>query len=284
MERKAAQLGKTALKPSARERISMEIAQRWGSARAGLKPLGQHGYIWLVTVGLLVAAQATLIWAPKVGIYINAAALAGLTAVAVLRQDARKVAVSMAIIPVANMVTASIMPHGVLGQAVVLYITLLLLAILYRFVFTLEHPLANTKLSAKGYALTLPLMLIAGQTVGAIGYLFLRNHYPYHAYSLPLVALISVVFAFAEEMILRGLIQQQGSQLFHPVAAAFATTVLYAFLAIDHGTMLTLPVAVLLGAVLSFTYYKKQNLILTTTINAAAKLTYIALVASFILR
>jgi len=265
-------------------RTAAVIAKYWRKARKATKPLTKHGYIWLMTVAMLVAAEATLIWAPKVGIYVNAVALVGLTAIGMLSEKARKVAISMAIIPVANMVTASFMPHGALGQATVLYVTLLVLAILYRLLFTLGYPLDKTKLAYKGHAFGLPLMLVTGQILGVIGYGFLRHHYPYAHYSLPLVALVSVIFAFAEEILLRGLIQQEGGQLFHPALAAFATTILYVFLTIDHGTLLALPVAILMGAVLSFTYYKKQNLILTTAINAAAKLTYVGLVAGFILR
>jgi membrane protease YdiL (CAAX protease family) len=249
-----------------------------------VKPLSRHGYIWFVTVGLLVAAQTTLIWAPRVGIYLNALALVGLSAVAILQPTARKVAISMAILPVATMITASFMLHTIIGQITVFEVALLLLAILYRYVFTLEQPLSNSKLTIKGYCLILPLMLITGQLIGVIGYGLLRHHYPFAGYSLPLVALVAVVFAFAEEMLLRGLIQQQGSQLFHPAIAALTSTILYVFLSLDHATMLTLPAALVMGAVLSFVYYQKQNLILTTTINAAAKLTYIGLVAGFILR
>jgi hypothetical protein len=42
--------------------------------------------------------------------------------------------------------------------------------------------------------------------------------------------------------------------------------------------------ALISGIVLSFTYYKKQNLVLTATINAAMKLGYIGLIAGFIFR
>ncbi len=247
-------------------------------------PLARHGYLWILTIGLLIAAQATLIWAPRVGIYINAVALAGLVTIAITQVAARALATSMAILPVATMITASLMPHTVIGQTSVLYAALLLLAITYRYIFTFDEPAAKTKLTLKGYGLALPLMIVGGQAVGAIGYLFLRHHYPYNGYSLPLIALAAVVFAFAEEMFLRGLVQQQGSKLFHPAMAAFGTTILYVLLSIDHHTMLSIPAALLLGATLSFTYYKKQNLILTTTINAAAKLAYIGLVATFILR
>lgn len=260
------------------------VGAGYGRAWRAVKPFGRHGYVWVLTLGLLAAAQATLIWAPKTGIYLNALALAGLTTVALLRKPARATAISMAILPVATMITASFLLHNALGQAAVFYAAILLLALLYRYIFTLDEPLSNTKLSLRGYGLTLPLMVLTGQVAGLIGYGLLRHHYPYAGYSLPLVAALAVVFAFAEEMLLRGLIQQQGSRLFHPAAAALATTVLYVLLSISHGTMLTVPAGLILGAVLSFTYYKKQNLILTTAINAAAKLTYLGLVAGFILR
>ncbi len=159
-----------------------------------------------------------------------------------------------------------------------------MLALVYRYMFTLDQPLRATKLTARGYGLALPLMIVAGQAVGGLNYLFLQHHYIFTGYSLPLIACAAVVMAFAEEMLLRGLIQQQAAKVFHPLVAAFGTAILYVLLALDHGTMLSLVPAMLLGVVLSFTYYKKQNLILTTTINATAKLTYIGLVATFILR
>jgi membrane protease YdiL (CAAX protease family) len=248
------------------------------------KPIRRQGLVWLISLTLLIAAQATLIWAPAVGVYLNALALAGLVAIALWRMAARKAAISLAIIPVANMVTATILPHTVIGSTVIFYSVVLLLSLAYRFMFTLNYDTLRTQLRPKGYGFGLPLMVVAGQLVGLVGYGFLRHHYPYTGYSLPLIALAAVVFAFAEEMLLRGLIQQQGELLFHPLMAALATTVLYVFLVLDHGTMLTLPVAILFGASLSFVYYKKKNLLLTFTLNAAAKLTYIGLVASFVLR
>lgn len=239
---------------------------------------------FLVVVGSIVATQATLIWSPKIGIYINAGALMILVALALIKADARKLAISTAIIPVSTIIVASFMPSNVFGKIVVFYDAVLLLALLYRFIFTLEEPVKVTRLTARGYAFTLPLMAVIGEILGVISYLFLRHHYPYYGYSLPLVAVVSVVMAFAEEMLLRGLIQQQASKIFHPALAALSTTILYVFLGLSHVTMLTLPVAILIGAVLSITYYYKQNLILTTTINAVAKLAYLGLVASFILR
>jgi membrane protease YdiL (CAAX protease family) len=248
------------------------------------KPIRRQGLIWLISLALIVAAQATLIWAPTVGVYLNALALAGLTAIGLTQAAARKVAISLAIIPVANMVTASVMARTVIGSTVLFYSAILLLALFYRFMFTLNYSTLRTQLLPKGYGFGLPLMVVTGQIVGLIGFGFLRHYYPYTGYSLPLIALAAVVFAFAEEMLLRGLIQQQGELLFHPAMAAIGTTILYVFLVLDHSTMLTLPVAILMGGMLSFVYYKKKNLLLTFTLNASAKLAYIGLVAGFILR
>lgn len=260
------------------------IRKAWRWFIKWTKPVRKNGLIWVICMTLLVSSLATLLWAPHVGVYLNALALAGLAAVALVKPAARKVAISLAIIPTANSVTASVLPKSVIGSTVVFYAVILAMALIYRYVFTLEYPTLKTQLKGKGYALGLPLMVVVGQIMGLIGYAFLRHHYPYTGYSLPLICLAAIVFAFAEETLLRGLIQQQGEILFHPLAAALSTTVLYVFLVLDHSTLLTLPVATLFGGLLSFVYYKKKNLLLTFTLNAAAKLAYIGLVAGFILR
>ncbi|HVV26274.1 MAG TPA: CPBP family intramembrane glutamic endopeptidase [Candidatus Saccharimonadales bacterium] len=274
--------------PAAAARAKRETARifkpRWKRAVRWLKPLRKRLLLWATCLALLIGAQATLIWAPRVGVYINAAALVGLSAIAIRRSYARQLAISLAIIPTANLVTASFALHTNFGRTIVLYAALLLMTLVYRFMFTLDFSEFNTRLLKHGYAFGLPLMLVAGQALGALGYLFLRHHYPYTGYSLPLLALMAVVFAFTEEALLRGLIQQRAEQVFHPVPAALMSALLYVFLAFDKNVMLTLPVAVLMGGSLAFVYYKKKNLLLTMTLNAAAKLVYIGLVASFILR
>lgn len=244
----------------------------------------KNGWMFLLMIAALVAAQATLIWAPRVGIYINTGALVIVTAVAIARKDLRKEAISMGILPVANMVVLSIMPTTQFGNTVVFYGTVLVLALIYSFLFILDEPLERTSLGTRGYATYIPIMIFVGQLLGLFGYLFLRHHYPYISVSLPLLALVAVVLGFSEELLLRGLIQQRGENVFHPVIAAVGTTILYTVLGLYHQTMLAIPVSLLTGAVLAFVYYKKQNLLLTTTINVASKLVYVGLVAAFILR
>jgi membrane protease YdiL (CAAX protease family) len=243
-----------------------------------------NSWIYLLMIASVAAAQITLIWSPRVGVFINALALVIAIAIAIAKDDLHKTAVSLGILPIVNMVVISFMPSQRFTNSIVFYDVLLLLALVYRFIFTTSEPVKKSSLGLNGYAIGLPIMIVVGEILSVIGFVFLRHHYQYRGISLPLVALAAVVFAFAEEMFLRGLIQQQGSKVFNPLMAAFGTTLLYVVLGLYHGTMLSIPVAVVIGATLSYTYYKKQNLVLTTTMNAVAKLGYLGLVAGFIFR
>lgn len=249
-----------------------------------LKPLVKNGWYVAAIFLVIAVAQLTLLWRPVVGIYFNAAALALLVGLALWRESLRQLAISVAIIPVATMIVLSLPQTTVFAETVVFYDALLVLGLIYRFIFTLDFPLKETRLGLKTYAFVLPLMVVVGQVLGVIGYGMLRHHYTFGNTSLPLVAATAVVFALAEETLFRGLIQQRASQVMHPLLAAILSTFLFVLTSIDNTTLLAPLFALLLGAVLSFTYYKKQNLVLTMAINATAKLTYVALLATFVFR
>jgi membrane protease YdiL (CAAX protease family) len=180
------------------------------------------------------------------------------------------------------MVSLSLPQSSTFAQTMVFYGALLLIALVYRFVFTLDHPLTYTKVSVKGYATALPMMIVIGEVLGVIGYGLLRNHYIYGHVSLSLIAGCSVIFAFAEEAFFRGLIQQRASLIVNPVLAMLLSVVTYTAVSIDHTTILAPVFALISGIVLSFVYYKKQNILLTFVLNATMKLTYVGLLASFI--
>jgi membrane protease YdiL (CAAX protease family) len=258
--------------------------QTWQTTLKKLKPLTKNFWVFAWVVIALVGTQISLLTNQQVGVYVNAAAFIALAGLALWRGQFRQLAISAAILPVVNMITLSLPQSSIFAQSMVFYDGLLVLALLYRFMFTLDTPTAFTKLSAKGYAYALPLMVVAGQILGVIGYGLLHNHYTYYNVSLPLVAASSVVFAIAEESFFRGLIQQKASQVMNPIMAALLSVILYTFVSIGHLTILAPLFALLAGIVLSFTYYKKQNLILTITINAAMKLAYVGLMAGFVFR
>jgi membrane protease YdiL (CAAX protease family) len=248
------------------------------------KPLWKRSWLALAIIFVILAAQLTLLWRPVVGIYFNAAALAILVGLALWREKIRQLSIAVAIIPTATMIVLSLPQTTTFAQMVVFYDAILVLGLIYRFMFTLDYPLKNTHLSLKEYAFSLSLMAVAGEALGATSYVMLRHHYVFGTTSLPLVAATVVVFAFAEETLFRGLIQQRAAQVMHPLLAAILATMLFTFTSINDMTYLAPLFSLILGTVLSYTYAKKQNLLLTGTINALAKLTYIGLMASFVFR
>ena len=247
-------------------------------------PFGKSTWILFTLILIITVAQLTLLWRPIVGIYFNAAALAVLVGLALWRERIRQLAIAVAIIPVASMVVLSLPQTTNFAQMVVFYDVILILGLIYRFMFTLDYPLKNTHLSLKEYAFSLALMGVGGEILGVIGYLMLRHHYVFGTNPLPMVAATVAVFGLAEETLFRGLIQQRATQVMHPAVAAILSTVLFTLVSINTMTYLAPLFSLLLGAVLAFTYYKKQNLVLTSTINILAKLTYIGLMASFVFR
>jgi membrane protease YdiL (CAAX protease family) len=222
---------------------------------------------------------------PIVGVYITAGAIVALGTAALLKQYSLQLVLSAAIIPVALMINLSLPLSSVFAQTTVFYAALLVLGLIYRFVFTLDNPIEESRMSLRGYATFLPLMMIIGQLLGVLGYGLLRHQYLYGHTSLPLVAATSVVFAIAEEVVFRGLIQQRASKIMHPIVAAMMSALLSFCLTIGHrGSWMTPLIGLIAGIVLATTYYKKQNLILTMTINISMKLAYVGLIAGFIFR
>jgi membrane protease YdiL (CAAX protease family) len=249
-----------------------------------IAPAWKNSWVMLLMVLIMAIAQLTLLWRPIVGIYFNAGALAILLGLAVGLERIRQLAISVAIIPVSTMVVLSIPQTTTFARMVVFYDAVLILGLVYRFMFTLEYPLQNTHLKLKEYAFSLSLMAVAGEILGVTSYLMLRHHYVFGTTPLPMVAASVAVFAFAEETLFRGLIQQRAMQVMPPLQAALLPTLLFTFTSISTVTLLAPAFSLLLGAALALAYYQKQNLVLTGTINALVKLTYVGLMASFVFR
>jgi membrane protease YdiL (CAAX protease family) len=250
-----------------------------------VRPLFRHFWLFLLPVVCVAASIFTLYASPIVGVYITAGSIVALGTAALLKQYSLQLVLSVAIIPVSLMINLALPQTHFFAQTTVLYEALLVLGLVYRFVFTLDEPLENTRMSFRGYATYLPLMMVVGQLLGVFGYVMLRHQYFYGHTSLPLVAASSVVFAIAEEVVLRGLVQQRAMRVIHPAMAAVMSALMSGALAVGHkGAWLSPFVSLIAGAVLAFTYYKKQNLILTMTINISMKLAYVGLIAGFVIK
>lgn len=231
----------------------------------------------------LLVVQISLFINPTLGIYLNAIVFALLVRIAITHDLVRKLAISLAILPVANMISLSLPQTTLFARAVIFYDAILMLGLVYRYMFTLNDPVKSTQITRRGYLTVLPAMIVLGQLFGGLGYLMLRHQYTFGHTSLPLVAATSVIFAISEEVVFRGLIQRSASRVFHPIMAAGFTTVLYTAFSFGHrGSYLAPVFALLMGASLSIIYYKKQNLVLTMCVNAVSKLVYIALMATFV--
>jgi membrane protease YdiL (CAAX protease family) len=244
----------------------------------------RQSFVFILIVLAVLAGQLGLLWRPDVGVYIEVFTAAALMGIAVWKPRVRTIALSSAIIPIAMMITLSLPNTSNLIQSMIFYDALLVLGLVYRFMFTLDMPTVYTRLTLRGYAAGIGLMLVIGEVLGLIGYALLRHHYTFSSAPLATVAVSSAVFAITEEIFFRGLIQQRAAQIMNPLSAALLTTVLYTVVSIGHITVIATLFSLLLGATLSAIYYKKQNLILTITVNLMTKLTYIGLLATFVYR
>lgn len=251
--------------------------------RSKLRPYAKN--VWIAPYVLLAVAgpQAALFWRPVLGVYATAASFIMLMALALLSDKARKLAIAVAIIPTTMLVSISLPQQDAFARSAEFYDAILLLALVYGYMFTM-HEKRSTLSLGKKYLIFLPLMVVIGQALGALGFGLLRGQYPYHGTPLSLVASTAVIFGIAEELLFRGLIQHQASKVVHPMVAAIIGTLVYAAIFAAHGSFLPVVFAVIAGAVLSTIYYYKKNLVLTTTVNVAMKLLYVGLLATFVLR
>lgn len=248
-----------------------------------LRPLLKNSWLFAAISLAILIVQVSLFVNPTFGIYINAIVFALLVRLAIWQDKARQLAISVAILPVATMISLSLPQTTLFARSVVFYDAILILGLIYRFMFTLNQPLKSTQLTRRGYLVVLPAMVVLGQLLGALGYFMLRHQYTFGHTSLPLVATTAVVFAIGEEVVFRGLIQQRAAKVLHPIMAAGLATVLYTAFSFGHNGSYLAPVfGLLMGAILATIYYKKQNLVLTICVNTVSKLVYVGLMASFI--
>lgn len=255
----------------------------WRGRSEKLQPYLKN--VWVAPYVLLAVAapQLSLLWRPVLGVYATATALVMLLALALKVGNVRQLAISSAIIPMAMLVSLTLPQQDAFARSAEFYDIMLLLALVYGRMFSIGKSRAMLSFKKK-YLILLPLMVLVGQALGVLGFGMLRGQYAYSATPLSLVAATTVVFAIAEELLFRGLIQQQARKVVHPVVAAIIASLAYAVIFAVHGSFMPFAYALIAGTVLSVIYYFKQNLLLTMTANIAMKLTFVGLMATFILK
>jgi len=279
----------TSTKAKTKASSAKKVTKRQASKPVRRQPKKSLTYstkAWIAAyvVAAIVVPQVTLLWRPLVGVYATVAALAALLILALRSEQARRLAIVAAILPVTLLVSLSLPQPDAFSQAGEFYSTVLLLVIMCNYTFSFHEPL-DLSVLRKQYWLVLPLMVVIGEVLGALGYGALHSTaYIFHGVPTYLVAIGAVIFAVAEELLFRGLIQQHASKIVHPMVAAALAAAAYTTVYVAHGTILPAVFALLSGTVLSTIYYFKQNLVLTTTANAVMKLSYLGLLATFVLR
>ena len=242
-----------------------------------------EGWVFFWIIIAIIGAPIAFVIRPVVGVYVNALALASLAALALWQRKYREVAISAAILPVASMIGMILPKLSVFTTITIYYAAILLLALWYRYSFTLNQSVVSSRMKLKDYALAIPLVGLVGIALGTLGYDLSNNHYDYKGTALLLAGISAIIFAFTEEMFFRGLIQQRASKIMHPILAAILAAVLYGVVGLGmHASYSNIIYALVAGAVLSAIYFKKQNLLLTTTANAAMKIVYLGLLTTLI--
>lgn len=185
-------------------------------------------------------------------------------------------ATAVAILPIAFAVSLSLARVNDLTQLSVFYVTLLVLTLAHRSIFT--SPARSTKLSFTDYAVMLPVVLLLSQALGALGYGLLGWHDVAGDIPLRILAPCLVLFALIEELFFRGLVQQRAASAMRPIDAAVLAAGLYGLAMLSRLDAPTAIFGAAMGVGLSALYYKKPSTMLTFGLNAFTKLVCLGLV------
>ncbi len=284
--------------PKVRQAAGAVAPAAAGSASAGKRSIfapsaifpkrrfGRNLWLWVWLAVAIGAAQILLFVNPAFGVYVNAAALLSMLWVAIRNERARQLTIAASIIPLMMLVGMSLPAESVFERSVTVAVVGLLIGLVYQFLFTIDYPREGTRMhmTKYGYALGIPFAFVIGQIIGLVALALLGHQYEFKGVPVALVMMGMVIIAISEEVIFRGLIQQRAMILFHPLMGALLSALLSALLTLGHGFGASgVVIGVLIGLATSFLYYKQQNIILTITLNVAAKLTYVGLVVAFVL-
>lgn len=257
-------------------------AQRWQAAKEGVHR--NRTTLWVLggVAAAIALYQALFLLHPFAGLYGTVTTLVALAVLGITVERYRGLAIAASLLPLATMVTLSLPQDSALAQSGVFYAVLLLLGLTYRYLYAHDEPNSD-KLGWRAYARGIPLMVVYGQLLAGAAYALLRHDYPYEASTLGWVAVCAVVFAFAEEVVFRGFIQERASRLLHPAGAAVFAAVVYAAMSISLGSWAALAFGLVAGSLLSAAYYATRSVLLTTVLNATAKLMFLGLLATYVL-
>lgn len=253
---------------------SVQMVQVGAHRRADVLALG-------IITSTVVFSQALFLLRPVAGAYAAALAFMLLVLFAGIVERYRSLATGAALLPLATIVSFSLPQETALAQTVVFYGALLGLGAMYLYLLRGEGTLLRPKHGWRTYAYGVPAVIILGELIGGLAYL-LQDAYPFDGSKTLLVGGAVIVFAIAEEVVFRGLIQRQAGRLFHPAVAAVLAAVLYAGASIGFGSWPAFWTALAAGGVLAAVYAVTRSILLTTILNMTAKLVFLGLLATYL--
>jgi membrane protease YdiL (CAAX protease family) len=237
--------------------------------------------LFVSLAGALLGSQMAFLLSAVAGVCATVMALAVCMIIALRSEAARFVALSVGIAPAATLVMLGLPSTDPFAQSLLLYSILLALTLVYRSLFIRAQRPAWVTAAAPRYVGFLPAAVVLGQLLGILSFWLLGDRYPYADTSVGIVWACAVLFALAEELFFRGLIQRQASLVLHPIMAAALSAIVFASFGIAYRSWAAAGVALITGTVLSGLYYMRQSIVITVVANTIAKFAYIALLANF---
>lgn len=213
---------------------------------------------------LFTASQVGLFLAPILGLYINTVVFAVCIVTALKWSHMRNVFLAIAILPIATMVSLVLPQEDLVLQLAIYYGVIFVLASTYWLIFRRvkqEKGLQPINLVVVFTLLIATLLII----------LITGNAIVWPGLPLALVVLGVLYFAVTEELLFRSLIQGEITKFVGMRYAVVGSAMLYVVSAINHTILLMPLLALITGLSLSFIYAKRQNLLLTSCMNAFFK-------------
>jgi membrane protease YdiL (CAAX protease family) len=239
------------------------------------------GYAFVLFI--IIAGQLGIFVQPVLGTVLTIISLSILLGVAAKYRRVRKVVLTAAIIPLLTLVNLTFAQSSVFGQTVVLYAGMLLVSLAYRYAYRKKISDKSRVKLHNNFSGYLIYAVSLGSLLGAISFRLLANGYDLGATPALWIVPVAILGAVAEESLFRGLIQRQAISVMKPVHAVILTSLLYVALTMVHFSFWSVVVGLISTIMLSTMYMKKSSVLLTTTMNAVSKVTYVMLIAKFVI-
>lgn len=215
---------------------------------------------------LIGGAHAALLFYPELGVYTNAFVFAVLIGLALARPYVQKLALVLAIIPASNMVGMALLPPNMFWLGVTQYGSWLVFGVIYWLLFSRRPSLgsASTRLAA--------YVLLGGIAFGLFAFMVVGRP-PAFTDSYWLLALTVIIgSAVAEELLFRGLIQEQGNKIMRLGNAAALSVVLYTILSFGAQSVWMPVVAFFASSILAGVYIRYRSLSLNVLLSSSMKI------------